>query len=113
MTQFFGDTDPAANPDFAAGADPDGDGITNLDEFRIGTNPMDSNSKLQFIPSPQPQSVSFASVPGELYVLETSTGLTTWTNAAAPITATVTNQVVTNFVNVDENHGFFRLQRIP
>lgn len=113
MMQFFGNTDPAANPDFAASADPDGDGITNLDEFRIGTNPMDSNSKLQFIPSPQPQSVSFASVPGELYVLEISTGLTTWTNAAAPITATVTNQVVTNFVNVDGDHGFFRLQRVP
>ncbi|MBT6038977.1 MAG: hypothetical protein HOH17_06910, partial [Halieaceae bacterium] len=46
MTEFFGNSDPTASPNFAAGADPDGDGVSNIDEFRIGTNPMDATSKL-------------------------------------------------------------------
>jgi len=114
MTQHFGNTDPAANPNFAASADFDNDGINNLDEFRIGTDPTDPNSKLAFIDPGQSEAVKFMSVPGQLYLLEVSTNLTNWLPATVPITATDTNHLVTNFFNLEGvSSGFFRLQRVP
>lgn len=44
--QYFG---TLADPDSAAGADPDGDSFANLAEFKAGTNPRDRASRLQLL----------------------------------------------------------------
>jgi hypothetical protein len=113
MTQFFGNSDPAANANTAAGADFDNDGLTNLQEFFCGTDPTDANSALMFIDAGQPEAVKFTTRIGDLYSVEVSTNLTAWTIGAIPMVATATNLLVTNFLNVDGELGFFRAQRIP
>lgn len=113
MQQHFGSTVPSGNT--VATADFDGDGISNIDEYRSGTNPKDATSKLTFLPpASQQQAISFLSQTNDLYLLEVSTNLTVWTNAAVPVIASGTNTTVTNFTNVDGDRlGFFRLRRIP
>jgi Bacterial TSP3 repeat len=67
--QFFGDL--SANPD----EDPDGDGMTNLQEFRAGTNPKDAQSRLEFVEiSPQPGGirVRWSSQPDHSYRIRRS-----------------------------------------
>ncbi|HWX20771.1 MAG TPA: alpha-L-fucosidase [Candidatus Binatia bacterium] len=44
--EYFGDPD---SPSAAAGADPDGDGVSNWNEFLAGTNPTNRNSALRLI----------------------------------------------------------------
>ena len=45
----------ATNPLAAAGADPDGDGKTNLQEYQDGTNPNNANSALKILIAGPPQ----------------------------------------------------------
>lgn len=113
MQQYFGSTVPSGST--VATADFDNDGISNIDEYRSGTNPTNANSRLTFLPpGSQQQAVTFLSQANDLYLLEVSTNFTAWTNAAIPVVAAGTNTTVTNFINVDgDNRGFFRLRRIP
>ena len=46
QTQYFGSVN---NPDAAPNADPDGDGISNWDEFLAGTNPTNRDSAFRLI----------------------------------------------------------------
>jgi hypothetical protein len=67
--QYFGAiNDPRATPD----ADPDNDGLTNLQEYVSGTNPMDAASYLK-VDSIGPQgggaAIRFTAVAGETYSL--------------------------------------------
>jgi hypothetical protein len=58
--------------------DPDGDGLTNLEEFRAGTNPLDATSglRLSITPvSPFSWRIRFATVAGKSYRIERSTNL--------------------------------------
>ncbi len=68
---FAGNADP--------NADPDGDGMSNLAEYRAGTNPNDRNSAFAFIrilPDPLGGiSVDWASVSNRTYILQRSTDL--------------------------------------
>jgi len=113
MTSFFGDANPANIAGFSANGDADGDGISNLDEFRIGTVPTSAASALMFLPSTQPNTINFASTIGELYLAETTTNFTNWARAAIPIQATDTNTVISNFLADPGEVGFFRIQRVP
>ena len=110
MIQLFGTDNPSASPLFASSAVFDGDGINILDEFRIGTNPADSDSRLEAMAENQLTSLRFVSTPGELYTVETETNLRTWIDAILPITARATNVVVSNFMNADADLRFFRLR---
>ena len=60
-------------------ADPDGDGMSNLAEYRAGTNPTDRNSVFAFIrilPDPAGGlSVEWSSISNRTYVLQRSTNL--------------------------------------
>lgn len=67
-----------------AALDADGDGLTNLGEFRAGTDPHLASSKLRVIAiarSANDLALTFASVPGKTYRIETKDDLTqsSWT----------------------------------
>jgi uncharacterized repeat protein (TIGR01451 family) len=76
--------------------DPDGDGATNEEEMRAGTNPLDGHSRLAVgdltASAPgqgQTITVIFATVPGRTYIVQCSDELTGgWTNLSGWIVAT-------------------------
>ncbi|HWY29099.1 MAG TPA: immunoglobulin domain-containing protein, partial [Candidatus Acidoferrum sp.] len=81
MLQIFGHPTGLASDHSRAQDDADGDGMTNLQEYRAGTDPLDpqSNLKLQFqgmdSTTGLPQ-VSFTAMPGIGYTLQYSDDLT-------------------------------------
>jgi uncharacterized membrane protein/predicted DsbA family dithiol-disulfide isomerase len=88
--QYFGSiSDPRAE----ANLDPDGDGLSNLSEFSAGTSPIDSKSILTITNetfSGDLFLISWNSVSGRVYRVESSTTLTNWTvNGVVTSTAPV------------------------
>ena len=68
----------ASNPLSAANADPDGDGLTNLQEYLAGTDPNQFNSNLQFTSYTKAATtigVTWTSVPNRFYTVETNPDL--------------------------------------
>ncbi len=67
-------------------ADSDGDGVSNLSEFLAGTDPTDPNSvlKTSITPTKLGLLVSWNSVPGQVYQVQSSPDLKTWTNLGSP-----------------------------
>ncbi|MEM0966475.1 MAG: matrixin family metalloprotease [Verrucomicrobiota bacterium] len=72
MTTFFGSNDGST-----ANADPDADGFSNEDEFHLGTDPTDPNSRFWIVDSAV-GSIEFTAQPDDVYRIETSTDLVTW-----------------------------------
>jgi hypothetical protein len=76
---YFGDLSQAADGDF------DGDGVSNLDEFRAGTNPKDPASRLRILSakvSPgAPAVLSFPYAANRQYRIETAGELGNWQSA--------------------------------
>jgi len=73
--------------------DADGDGLSNLAEYRAGTDPLDPNSAFQFInvtnDSPGAIRVDWSSIAGRVYTLQRSSSLTSgYTNLNINVTAT-------------------------
>ena len=69
----------ASDPDAAPGADPDEDGFTNEQEYRLGTDPEDMDSGLILrngvVLSGQYPQINWVSVGGRTYSLQVSTNL--------------------------------------
>ena len=60
----------------------DDDGLTNYDESRLGTDPLDASSIFHLLPTTQPSgnlSVTWPSTPGTFYQITSSPDLTDWT----------------------------------
>jgi hypothetical protein len=104
-----------ANSDNAADtADPDGDGMTNAQEFAAGTNPNDRNSLLkisQVQTSGNDRLVSFPTVSGKIYRLEASNTLQSgsWTTVQDNIAGNGGTVQVTDTGGAAQPRRFYRV----
>ncbi len=106
----FGNIDPGAVANALPGDDFDGDGFTNFQEYLMGTDPKDAASKLAVV-SFGPAGVTWSARPFELYEVQSSTDLTTWTlehPAVVPVTGTGTYALV----NTQSAQRFFRVRKV-
>jgi TusA-related sulfurtransferase len=76
---YFGGSGTTTNSDSAANADPDGDGMSNFQEYKAGTSPDDAQSVLRLgsIISGSDMTINFPTVGGRRYRLEMTDSLTT------------------------------------
>ncbi len=113
MTNYFGvgNANPAVGMKHAAGDDADVDGMTNLQEYRAGTDPTNASSKLA-ITSFSLTNLQWQARPYELYEVQVSTNLTDWTRILNPILPTSANGTATG-LNTNGIRQFFRIQKVP
>jgi hypothetical protein len=110
MTQFFGSANPGAGALRGPNDDHDGDGVSNRNEFRLGTSPTDAGSVLRFT-SGTTAGLVWTATPYEVYEVQGTTNFTNWFRVGNPIVPTTTNGSFTNFPATDRM--FFRIERVP
>lgn len=88
--QHFGTPTPSAPVGNRPGDDPDKDGFTNLQEFLLGTIPVNADSRLA-VRSFDGQTIQWNASPYALYTLESSTNLATWLPFGLPVVPVSTN----------------------
>lgn len=96
-----------------SGGDLDGDGLTNLQEYQLGTNPKSGTSffkaTLSAAPStPGTYQLTWNSVPGKTYIIEWSPDLTTPFVAQRTVTATAAT-TTESIINSGAT-GFYRVR---
>lgn len=109
--QHFGNANPALVANSGPNADPDNDGFTNLQEYRIGTLPNDFNHKLRMT-AVTPTSVVWLAAPFEQYEVRASTNLTTWVTLHPSVVPTTSVGTFTQFTNT-AGQMFFRVIKVP
>lgn len=107
VAQYFGSASASISPS----ADADSDGVSNLNEFRIGTSPVDAGSVLRFSSS-SATGLNWLATAYEVYEVEATTDFTNWFRAGNPVVPTTTNGSFTNFPAAT-NRLFFRVLRVP
>jgi len=110
MTNFFGDPNPNVGSLHGPNDDNDGDGVSNRNEFRLGTSPVDANSVLRFT-SGSTTGINWVATAYEVYEVQATTDFTNWFRAGNPVVPTTTNGSFTNFPSI--NRLFFRVLRVP
>ena len=119
-TNYFG---PQSANSPSAGDDSDGDRLSNLREYMVGTNPKDPSSaqRITFI---SPGSLRFQAKAYEPYEVLGSTDLTTWTRVAAVMPTNISYEArialpQTNIIAVVSNlptsgqRMYFRILKVP
>ncbi len=113
--QYFTESDPAG--DKLPGADPDGDGLTNEQEWVYGTNPKsrNGNNPLNSGLSGSPASgftLAFDTVPGRVYRVQTTANMgQTWTTAPnGTITGDGTRKSFIDSTTNGQTKRFYRVQ---
>jgi T5SS/PEP-CTERM-associated repeat protein len=104
-----------------AGADPDHDGMSNLQEYLAGTNPTNSASCLKITSLALTNSnvrVRWLAVGGKSYVLQTNSVLgSAFADASPAIVVPGTGEVVTNYLDVGAASGsktrYYRIRLAP
>jgi hypothetical protein len=99
--------------DQAPSADPDGDGATNEQEWHAGTNPLSAASVLSILSTaPQPNGalqVTFRTVAGKTYQLQTSSDLADFAPQGASFTTTGSSHTL---MLPNASRVFFHLQLV-
>lgn len=108
MTTHFGSANPAAGPKRGPQDDHDGDGLTNWQEFRLGTNPRNSQSALLFSQT-GPSNITWSSTAHELYRPEYTEDLSTWLPLSRPVLATGSSITLPGVMDGPENRRFIRI----
>jgi hypothetical protein len=88
--QHFGSSTPSAAALSRPGDDRDKDGFTNLQEFLMGTVPVNADSRLS-VRSFDGQTIQWSASPYALYTLESSTNFVSWVPFGLPVVSTSTN----------------------
>ncbi len=112
MITCFGNADPNAGSKHHAGDDFDGDGLSNLQEYRAGMDPTSAGSA-QRITLFNSSTLQWQAKPYELYELQGSSNLTTWTRVGNPILPATSTATATNFYNPATPKQFFRILKVP
>jgi hypothetical protein len=111
MTQYFGNANPAAGANRGASADFDGDGSTNLQEYRNGTTPTDPKSVFRAT-SFTPLLIQWPSRAYDAYELKSSTDLSTWTRVGPPIAPVLTS--ASRAIAADASlKKLYRVEKVP
>ncbi len=110
MTQFFGSSNPSAGSLRGPNDDNDGDGVSNRNEFRLGTSPVDAGSVLRFSSFSQ-NGLNWLATAYEVYEVQATTDFTNWFRVGNPVVPTTTNGSLTNLPST--NRLFFRVLRVP
>ena len=118
MTTYWGNANPAAGPKRGPTDDYDDDGLTNLQEYRLATNP--TKGSVRFDITIKPNDVfEWTARPYALYLVETSTDGANWqiNQAALPPPLSVGASVTTGSITVPRDPAqlrrFLRLKLAP
>jgi hypothetical protein len=105
MAMYFGDDWPLAQDDS------DGDGVSNRDEFRAGTNPTNNSSvlRVRLEPTSQGAFLHWNTQPGLIYQVQRATELNAWSNFGGPRFAA--GAVDSMFVGLSST-GYYRVERL-
>lgn len=113
MITYFGSATPGPGNLSRAGDDKDGDGFTNLQEFQMGTHPGSSASRLS-VSALASSSLTWASAPYQLYIIESSSDLLTWTRFGNPVLAlTASTTANAGFLPPSGINRFYRVLFAP
>ncbi len=114
-TQYFGDPNSAQA---AKTADPDHDGFTNEQEFAAGTDPTNGRSALRLsnfsrATNGSTFSLTWDSVAGKVYQVQTSNDLAIWTDTGSAISATGSTALLTVPITGNPTRQFYRVRLVP
>ncbi len=112
MEQYWGNANPAAGSNRGPNDDYDGDGLTNLEEFRLGTDPTQAASALR-ITAFNGQTLEWIARPYELYEIYRSTDFQTWTRAGNPWLPLTTPGMATGLTDGSVGGQFLRVLKVP
>ena len=107
LVQFFGNASAIVDPQ----ADLDGDGISNINEFRLDTDPKNAASALR-ITSRSLTNLVWTARPYDLYEVQGSTNLVNWTRLGTPVLPTTTNGSLA-LPATSAARQFLRVLRVP
>lgn len=110
---YFSGDGTTTNNQSAASADPDGDGLSNEQEYNAGTSPLDNQSVLRLDGSfaGHAATLNFLGVAGHRYALETTDSLSSpeWRTVFYNIVSDE-NQKLLDFDTGGVSNGFYRLR---
>ena len=96
-----------------SGADPDGDNLTNLHEYKLGTDPKDGNSGFRANELKSTGggdfSLTWKSIPGKSYTVQSSVDLKTWSNLSGPHAAAENETSANISAEATLTRGFYRV----